>query len=307
MQSRTLLLSVALMLLPQLGAAAPVQPCIGDCDGDRMVRVGELILSVNIAIGRAAFDSCPAGDVGDDGAIAVSDLVSAVNAALSGCVPLENPSPHPSVTPLPTARPDASGACYESSACDPCDVYPCRPFSASREYCCSLTSGGGTFSWCPAEYFDAETLACAQQCTYPCAGIPTRTRPTEETPTPTAIPTPTSCRAVIPVVAPVTSPTDQLEQTIYLCGIGYSASRVNACGPAGCIEVYTTLYEDCPLQCRDSRQACVSGKIPLLPNQVNEIQVCQVPGIGCGPLPDLCAEEDVNGVSLNIEQRSPID
>jgi hypothetical protein len=30
------------------------------------------------------------------------------------------------------------------------------------------------------------------------------------------------CRAVIPVVAPVVSPTDQLEQTIVLCGIGYA-------------------------------------------------------------------------------------
>jgi len=44
--------------------------------------------------------------------------------------------------------------------------------------------------------------------------------------------------------------------------------------------------------------------MPLLPNQLNRLHVCQVPGIGCGPLPDLCAEEDVNGDPLVIEQRS---
>jgi hypothetical protein len=287
-----------------LSGAAQGAPCIGDCNDDRVVNIPELILAVNVALGRAAFASCPAGDGGDDGTIAVSDLVSAVNVALSGCPPVDEPSPHPSVTPMPTANPGASGACYESSACDPCDVYPCRPFSASREYCCSLTGGGGTFSWCPQEHFDATTLACAAQCTYPCAGLPTRTRPTGPTPTPSQTATPTSCRAVIPVVAPVTSPTDTLEQTIYFCGIGYASSRVNACGPAGCVEQYTTLGEDCPLRCPDPRQACVAGTIPLLENQVNAIQVCQVPGIGCGPLPDLCAEEDVNGAPLTIEQRT---
>ena len=136
--------------------------------------------------------------------------------------------------------------------------------------------------------------------------VPTATPTPPMTPTATQANTPTSCRAVIPVVAPVISPTDQLEQTIVLCGIGYASSRVNACGPAGCVEHYTILSDqDCPLRCPDSRQACVSGVIPLLPHQLNALQVCQVPGIGCGPLPDLCAEEDVNGDALIIEQRAP--
>jgi hypothetical protein len=141
------------------------------------------------------------------------------------------------------------------------------------------------------------------------AGVaPTPTLPSPggstSTPTPTVTPTPTSCHAVIPLVAPVTSPTDQLEQTIYLCGIGLGAARVNACGPAGCVAEFTTLFNDCPLRC-DPRQACVSGVLPLLANRVNALQVCQVPGVGCGhPLPDLCVEEDVNGDPLTIEQRS---
>ena len=130
--------------------------------------------------------------------------------------------------------------------------------------------------------------------------------PNEPDATPTSTPeaTPTTCRAVIPLVAPVSSPTDQLEQTIYLCGIIYSTSHVEACGPAGCAQEFLGPRFDCALRCPDSRQLCFSAVIPLLPDQVNMIQVCQVPGLGCGPLPDLCAEEDAWGNPLAIEQRS---
>jgi len=297
--SMALVLWIAVALSP----AASTALCVGDCNADDVVTISELLTIVNVALGNEVITSCAAGDAGSDGLVEISDVISAVNLALTGC-PAAEPTQNGSPVPTATTDPQEGGRCYESSACDPCDVYPCRPFTASRDYCCSLAQGPGvTFSWCPEGQFDSATLSC-NQCSHPCAGLPTRTPRPDATPTPTAMETPTSCRAVIPVVAPVTSPTDQLEQTIYLCGIGYASSRVNACAPAGCIEQYTTLFEDCPLHCTDSRQACVSGKIPLLPNQVNAIQVCQVPGIGCGPLPDLCAEEDVNGVPLLIEQQS---
>ena len=105
----------------------------------------------------------------------MSDLVSAVNMALAGCPPVEEPSPRPSVTPVPPADHNAAGSCYESSACDPCNVYPCRPFPATREYCCSLARSGATFSWCPDEHYDPATLSCAAECPYPCLGLPTAT------------------------------------------------------------------------------------------------------------------------------------
>lgn len=124
--------------------------------------------------------------------------------------------------------------------------------------------------------------------------------------TPTSAPeaTPTTCRAVIPLVAPVSSPTDQLEQTIFFCGIMYATSHVEAYGPGGFAREFRGPWFDCALRCPDSRQLCFSAVIPLRPDQVNMIQVCQVPGLGCGPLPDLCAEEDADGNPLAIEQRS---
>jgi hypothetical protein len=296
MRMPKLLLMVGVSVLA--GAAATPglgqQACPGDCDGDRVVRIGELITIVKVALGAAAITVCAAGDASADGVVQVDEVVAAVNQALHGrCAGLE---PTPTATPLPSAPADPleAGRCYESAACEPCDVYPCRPTSMTRDFCCSLARSGGTFSWCPEPSFDQGTLAC-RECTYPCTGLATRT--------PSPMPTPTSCRAVIPVVAPVQSPTDQLEQLVTLCGIGYGTSRVNACGPAGCVEHFEPVAH-CPLRCPDSRQACVTGALPLLPNQLNALQVCQVPGVGCGPPPDLCAEEDVNGTPLAIEQRS---
>ena len=157
-----------------------------------------------------------------------------------------------------------------------------------------------TNTWCPLDQYDVRRFTCAAGCADACEGFPTVT----VGPSPTASPRPTatSCRAaVIPVVAPVTSPTDQLEQTIYLCG---AAGPVVVHGAAGSIEYDDPPVAKCPLQCPDPRQTCVSGRIPLHPNQLNVLQVCQNPGTHCGPLPDLCAEEDVNGAPLVIEQRS---
>ena len=58
-------------------------PCAGDCNGDHLVTVDELVRGVNGALGSAA--SCPAFDLDNDGTVAISELVAAVNAALNGC------------------------------------------------------------------------------------------------------------------------------------------------------------------------------------------------------------------------------
>jgi hypothetical protein len=59
--------------------------CPGDCNGDRMVVVNELILGVNIALGNTGVASCPVFDRDGNGQVAVSELIAAVNAALTGC------------------------------------------------------------------------------------------------------------------------------------------------------------------------------------------------------------------------------
>ncbi len=61
-------------------------PCIGDCDGDGVISISELVKGVNIALERAAKDTCPSFDDNDNGNVSISEVVKAVNGALIGCV-----------------------------------------------------------------------------------------------------------------------------------------------------------------------------------------------------------------------------
>jgi len=63
----------------------PPPPCVGDCNGDHLVVINELLIGVNIAIGREAVTACPVIDVNDDNRVTVDELIRAVNNALSGC------------------------------------------------------------------------------------------------------------------------------------------------------------------------------------------------------------------------------
>lgn len=63
---------------------APVS-CDGDCDGSTVVTIDELVRGVNIALGTAALESCPAFDSDRNGRIGIEELVGAVNSSLSGC------------------------------------------------------------------------------------------------------------------------------------------------------------------------------------------------------------------------------
>jgi DNA-binding beta-propeller fold protein YncE len=63
-------------------AIAPC-PCTGDCDGDGIVEVNELVGAVNLALG-IPFD-CRRADVNYDRTVTIEELVRAVNLALNGC------------------------------------------------------------------------------------------------------------------------------------------------------------------------------------------------------------------------------
>jgi hypothetical protein len=76
------LISALLMLAPM---RAPAQPCGGDCDGDGNVSISELILAVNIALGRRPPSECEAADADGNGALAINELIGAVRSALEGC------------------------------------------------------------------------------------------------------------------------------------------------------------------------------------------------------------------------------
>lgn len=77
--------ATAMPLATPTGTA--VRPsCTGDCDDSGAVTINELVLGVNIALGLAPLDACPA--MAPDGdRVTVAQLVQAVGNALNGCPP----------------------------------------------------------------------------------------------------------------------------------------------------------------------------------------------------------------------------
>jgi FG-GAP-like repeat len=65
--------------------APPAPACVGDCSGDGMVSINELITGVNIVLGSTPVASCPAFDAKGDGTVTITELITAVNNALNGC------------------------------------------------------------------------------------------------------------------------------------------------------------------------------------------------------------------------------
>ncbi len=64
---------------------SPNAPCDGDCDGDGVVTVAEIVRGVNLALGTVAIAECPAFDGDADGQVSVDELIRAVLRALDGC------------------------------------------------------------------------------------------------------------------------------------------------------------------------------------------------------------------------------
>ena len=64
---------------------APAQSCVGDCDGDGVVEVNELIKGVTIALGQVETLECPAFDFDNDNVVSISELTRAVANATAGC------------------------------------------------------------------------------------------------------------------------------------------------------------------------------------------------------------------------------
>ncbi len=74
-------------------SSAGLVSCTGDCNGDKSVRISELVTMVNIALGRSALSACENGDTNGDGSIRINELVLAVSHALGECVPDIQPRP----------------------------------------------------------------------------------------------------------------------------------------------------------------------------------------------------------------------
>lgn len=93
----------ALALSLVLGIRAASGQCVGDCNADGAVEMGELVAATRAALGVVA--SCNAADRNGDG-VTVDELVAAVNYANTGC-----PAPGtatPTLTPTPTRTASAT-------------------------------------------------------------------------------------------------------------------------------------------------------------------------------------------------------
>lgn len=96
-------LSTMLCALALLPASKPVAACVGDCSGDGVVTVDEIITGVSIALGAVAVDQCTPIDADGDRRVTVDEIITAVTAALTGC-----PQSEPRVVALSRAGEIAS-------------------------------------------------------------------------------------------------------------------------------------------------------------------------------------------------------
>jgi outer membrane protein assembly factor BamB len=76
----TVCLVAAALCLPRSGLA-----CVGDCNGDAVVTIDELIRAVQVALGLAPLSTCDAADNDRDGTVSIGDLVRGVNKGLTNC------------------------------------------------------------------------------------------------------------------------------------------------------------------------------------------------------------------------------
>ncbi len=86
--------------------------CTGDCNGDGMVSINELILGVNIDLGSQPASMCPPFQ-NAQGMVNIAQLIKGVNNALNGCGGGATPTPTatpiggqatPTTTPTPTPK-----------------------------------------------------------------------------------------------------------------------------------------------------------------------------------------------------------
>jgi hypothetical protein len=87
--------AVAIVHAPPVSAQ-----CSGDCNGNGVVTVDELVTGVAIALGSGSLADCRAMDQDNDESVEVFELVSAVQLALHGC--FRTGTPRPSATPSPS-------------------------------------------------------------------------------------------------------------------------------------------------------------------------------------------------------------
>ncbi len=147
------------MVFPAAVVAA--QTCEGDCNGDGLVAVDELIRGAHIALGDAPVGDCRAMDGDDNGVVTVTELLTAVNQALQGCggsidETALTASTRPATDPIFRlfdfqARVGSPGSVAGRSSLSGCHQFDCIAsghVTGTEEDCCLGTQFTQTFSNC---------------------------------------------------------------------------------------------------------------------------------------------------------------
>jgi hypothetical protein len=134
--SRSLMLCLVLLF----AQPAVASPCVGDCDGNGSVSVGELVTGVDIALGLLPLQACPSFAI-DGRGVDIDALISAIGFALNGC-PI---APTPSTAATPTAAPTETATqpaspCAGTPVAEPPASSACVPRPGAFTDCFS-TSG----------------------------------------------------------------------------------------------------------------------------------------------------------------------
>jgi enediyne biosynthesis protein E4 len=159
------------------GPVSASEVCSGDCDGDGAIALAEVVRAVNIALGVAGLESCIGADGDGNGSLAIDELISVVDALVTGCPPSPTASPAVTETPVPTDTPS-----------------PTHTPSPSRTPTPSPTNTPSP----PDTPSATPTLSATVTVTATASSPPTST----PTPTPTLSPSPTGTPEPTPTTAP---------------------------------------------------------------------------------------------------------
>jgi len=142
---------------------APLRPaiaaCVGDCGGDGVVTVADLIAAVNISLGNAALSTCVSADANGDGQVTVSELIQAVTASLQGCSA-------PTITPSPPSTPTATEAASPTNTLSATPTVTMAPTETGTPLDCDATGVICTVAGTGKAQFDGDGRAALDTSLY---------------------------------------------------------------------------------------------------------------------------------------------
>jgi hypothetical protein len=244
-----------------------------------------------------------------------STITPATPTPTATCAPTGTPYCSNNCVPCPTIRPDcyvsACGWCIQNPTCasnegcvptDNLNINGCcscatvtptpTPTPTVLVYCTPPQCQAGEVFYCPGEC----PGGCGTQCGTPTPVPATSTATPTPSPTLAWTPSPTACGVETPLVDPIISPTNLVQQSITGTARLTGARFLEISSEAGAF------------RCDSPGSSCTAGSfaitVTLLPNQTNHLTVCEGNENYCGGPVQACTELDRNGSPLDIVQIS---